>query len=99
LGAGRVQRLPWTAPSPPELAIAVEVRRFEKTSDNRVELEAQWTIADVRGKTERMRRQTRLSLPAGKSTQAAVASLSQALATLSQEIAGGVQRLAATVAR
>ena len=95
LGAGRVQRLPWTAPSPPELAVAVELRRFEKTSSGRAELEAHWTISEGRGATELVRRETRLSLPAGASTQAAVASLSQALVTLSREIAAAVQGLGA----
>jgi uncharacterized lipoprotein YmbA len=96
LGAGRIQRLPWTGPSPPELAVAVELRRFEKTSSGRVELEAHWTISQGRGVAQRLRRETRLSLPAGASTQAAVASLSQALVTLSREIAAGVLGLAPT---
>jgi uncharacterized lipoprotein YmbA len=96
LGAGRVQRLPWTMPTPPEVAVAVELRRFERTSSGRVELEAYWTISERQ--TERTRRQTRLSLPAGASTQAAVASMSEGLAGLSREIAAALQGMKATAA-
>jgi uncharacterized lipoprotein YmbA len=94
LGAGRVQRLPWTAPAPPAIAVAVELRRFERTAAGQVEVEADWTVSERRG-AGRVRRQTRLSLPAGASTQTAVASLSQALATLSREIANAVQQVTA----
>jgi len=90
LGAGRVQRLPWTASAPPAIAVAVELRRFDRTSGGQVEMEALWTISDGRA-TSRLRRETRLSLPAGATTQTAVATLSQALATLSREIATAVQ--------
>jgi uncharacterized lipoprotein YmbA len=89
LGPGRIQRLPWTGPSPPEMVVSVELRRFERTASGRVELEAHWAIAE--GQAERLRRETRLSLPAGTNTQAAVASLSEVLAGLSREIAAGVQ--------
>jgi uncharacterized lipoprotein YmbA len=93
LGPGRVQRLPWTAPSPPTIVVGVELRRFERTVAGQVEVEADWTVSE--GRRGRVRRQTRVSLPAGASTQTAVAALSQALATLSREIATAVQQVSA----
>jgi uncharacterized lipoprotein YmbA len=95
LGSSRVQHRPWTGPSPPDVVVSVEVRRFEKTSGGKVELAASWAIYDGTGETERLRRETRLSYAApGPSTQAAVASMSQAVAALSREIARGVLCLA-----
>jgi uncharacterized lipoprotein YmbA len=95
LGGGRVQRLPWTGPSPPNMVVSVEVRRFERTAAGRVELAARWVIRDGRGETEWLCRDTHLSYVAsGSRTQAAVASMSEAVAALSREIALGVQRLA-----
>jgi uncharacterized protein len=90
----RVRRRIWTVPSPPDLLVAVEVRRFEKTSAGKVELAARWTISDGKGESEQLRRETSLSYAAGPSTQAAVASMSAALAALSREIAADVRRLA-----
>jgi uncharacterized lipoprotein YmbA len=94
LGAGQVQRLPWTALTPPEAEVTVELRRFEKTSSGQVEVEALWTISDRRRAGEQTRRQSRFSLPAGASTEDAVASMSEGLATLSREIAAVLQPLA-----
>jgi uncharacterized lipoprotein YmbA len=94
LGRDRVQHLPWTGTSPPDLVVSVEVSRFEKTAGGNVELSARWMICDGRGE-KCLRRGTSLSyVISGKTTQAAVASMSQALTALSREIAGEVQRLA-----
>jgi uncharacterized lipoprotein YmbA len=95
LGRGRVQHMPWTGPSPPDLVVAVEVRRFERTSTGKVELAARWRILDGNGESERLCRETHVSYAtAGTSTQAAVASMSEGLAALSREIANGVRGLA-----
>jgi uncharacterized lipoprotein YmbA len=96
LGEERVARLPWTAPTPADLVLSIDLRRFEKTSRRTVELEATWKIADGRGGAVRVRRATRLSLAIGaEGTQAAVRSMSDALATLSREIATSLAPLAA----
>jgi uncharacterized lipoprotein YmbA len=94
LGRGRIRRGPWTGQTPPELAIAVDIRRFERTSGGQVELVADWAVSDGTAASERLHQQTRLILPAGKTTQAAVASLSRALAMLSREIAQGIEQVA-----
>jgi uncharacterized lipoprotein YmbA len=91
LGGRTVQRLPWTAAAPPEVAVSVEIRRFEKTAGGRVELAATWTIEE-RGDGARLRRDTSLSLAAGAGTQTAVAAMSDALAALSRQIAGELRR-------
>lgn len=84
---GRVQPLPWTDPAPPDLVVAVDVRRFEKTFRQTVELEAVWTISAGAGGVEHVRRTTRLSLPvAAAGTQAAVIAMSDALARMTREI-------------
>ncbi len=94
LKGSQVQPRPWTGPSPPDLVVSVEVRRFEKTWARRVELAAHWTIRDGSGKTERLQRETHLSYePPGPSTRAAVASMSTAVAALSREIARSVRCL------
>jgi uncharacterized lipoprotein YmbA len=95
LGGARVHHLPWTLAVPPDLVVAVEVRRFEPTAAGKVELAASWSIHDGRGENERLRRETRLSYPVGGSgPRAAVGSMSEALAALSREIAEGVRCLA-----
>jgi uncharacterized lipoprotein YmbA len=94
LGGSRVQHLPWSGESPPDLVVSVEVGRFEKTAGGHVELSARWMICDGRGE-KCLRRATSLSYVInGTTTQAAVASMSEALTALSREIAGEVQRLA-----
>jgi uncharacterized lipoprotein YmbA len=92
LGDGTVQRSPWTGAAPPEVAVSVEIRRFEKTSVRTVELAASWTIREGGSGTVRMRRDTSLSIATEASTQAAVVAMSDALAALSREIAGGLRQ-------
>jgi uncharacterized lipoprotein YmbA len=92
LGDRAVQRSPWTGAAPPEIVVTVEIRRFEKTSQARVELAATWTI-EAQADGARLRRETRLSLVTDTSTQAAVAVMSDALAALSRDIAGGMREV------
>ena len=95
LGDGGVQRLPWTAATPPTLIIAVEIRRFEKTSHRTVDLAAGWTIADGGTGAVRLRRDTTFSRETtAPGTQAAVTAMSDALATLSRDIAAGLLQIA-----
>jgi uncharacterized protein len=44
VGAERVQIYPWYAKAAPDLAVEVEVIRFEASSNDRVELAARWRI-------------------------------------------------------
>jgi uncharacterized lipoprotein YmbA len=94
LGEGTVQRSPWTGAAPPETAVSVEIRRFEKTSSGTVQLTATWTIREGSAGLVRLRRVTSLSFPSSGSTQAAVEGMSDALAALSREIAGGLRESA-----
>ena len=95
LGDGRVQRLPWTASTPPALVIAVEIRRFEKTSRRTVDFAAGWTIAEGGGGAVLMRRDTTLSREmTAPGTQVAVVAMSDALTALSRDIVAGLHQLA-----
>jgi uncharacterized lipoprotein YmbA len=94
LGEGRVQRRPWTGASPPVLVIDVEIRRFEKTAHQTVELVAAWEVVEGAG-TVRLRRNTKVTLAStSPTTRAAVTALSDALTVLSRDIARGVQQVA-----
>jgi uncharacterized lipoprotein YmbA len=97
LGDGGVQRLPWTGATPPTLIIAIEIRRFEKSSHRTVDLAADWTIAEGGNGAVRLRRDTTFSRETtAPGTQAAVTAMSDALAVLSRDIAAGVQQVAPT---
>jgi uncharacterized lipoprotein YmbA len=91
LGGARVAKAPWTGTAPPDVVVSVELRRFERTSNRTVELEAVWTIVGGGGGGVRARRDTRLALAVpSPSTGAAVTVMSDALASLSREIAAAL---------
>jgi uncharacterized protein len=93
LGDGTVQRAPWTRPSPPEIVVSIEIRRFEKTSRRTVELAASWTVAESGANGMPVRRETSLSLATDATTGSAVVAMSEALSALSRQIAGELRRV------
>jgi uncharacterized protein len=91
VGAERVQIYPWYAGAAPDLAVEVEVQRFEASADGRVDLVARW----------RIRRGSRLeALRSGESTLTGTAgaegpgvaaeALSRLLGDFSRELAQAI---------
>jgi len=91
LGAERVSGYPWPLDKKPLYQLEVEVLRFEVDTAQQAQLSARWSVRDS-GKKDAVRyRETRLSRPAAaRSTDAAVAALSDVLGEFSREIADAV---------
>jgi uncharacterized lipoprotein YmbA len=87
LQTDRIVTYPWERNQRPTYQVQVEVLRFEPNAVQRVELWARWTVFDNAKKIVTVR-ESHLSQPAGdKSTESAVAALSEVAADLSKEIA------------
>jgi uncharacterized protein len=81
---------PWERSQRPTYQVQMEVLRFEPNTEQVVELWVRWSITDNMKKTVTVK-ESYLSLPAkDKSTEAAVAALSEVVGTLSQEITASV---------
>jgi len=93
LGTDRIVGYPWVRPPAPDYAIAVDVSRFERTTDGGGELAARVTIHDRAGKVLERRDVRLVEHAPGGGEEDTVAALSTALAGLSREIAGSTQRL------
>ncbi len=92
LGAGRIASHPWPPSQRPELAVALDVSRFELDARGDALLDARWTLRDARTGAVLDARQTSLVEAAGGGgTDAGVEALSRALAGLSREIAAAVR--------
>lgn len=91
LGVERVSAYPWPIDKRPLYQVQVEVLRFEANTAHEVQLSARWSVRNT-GKNDAPRyRETRLSRPAkARSTDAAVAALSDALGDFSREIAEAI---------
>jgi len=92
LGGARVATAPFEPATRPDLAVDVEVQRFERVAGAGALLEARWTVRDVKAGTVVAQRQARLQQPARDGdAHAAVAALSRDVAALAAEIAGVVR--------
>jgi uncharacterized lipoprotein YmbA len=75
--------------------VEVEVLRFEANAAGDVQLSARWVVLETSKKAALKSGETLLSRqPAVKSTDAAVAALSETLADLSREIANAIGTIA-----
>ena len=92
LRAERIQGYPWPVDRKPLYQVEIEVLRFEADAAQQVQLAARWVVRNTSQKDAVRYHETRLSRAAkDRSTEAAVAALSEVLADLSREIAGVVQ--------
>lgn len=79
---------PWRRSRAPDYAVALDVARFEATSDGQAVLSARWRISDVASGDVLARRESFLTEPIPSAgTKGAVAALGRTLAELSDEIA------------
>lgn len=94
LRADRIALYPWPNGKKPSYQLAIEVLRFEVNSARDAQLWARWEVIDGSGKTPIGVKESRLKRPAkDRSTDAAVAALSETGADLSREIADAVQSI------
>jgi uncharacterized lipoprotein YmbA len=91
LQTDRIVTYPWERNQRPTYQVQVEVLRFEPNAEQRVELWARWTVFDNAKKIVTVR-ESHLSQPTGdKSTESAVAALSEVAGDLSKEIAAALR--------
>jgi uncharacterized lipoprotein YmbA len=94
LGTARIVAYPWRPSEAPDLAIAVELVHFERTTRGTVEVAARWTIGNGPGASPVVARSATIRRAfAGTDTRAAVAALSAGVAELSRQIAADVARV------
>jgi hypothetical protein len=92
LNTQQLEKYPWPVRSHVDYQIAIDVQRFETTSDGQSQLIARWTIKDSAGK-DLYASETRASAPVGPGETGASIALSDDLATLSREVAGRLSEL------
>jgi uncharacterized lipoprotein YmbA len=96
LGTERVSVYPWEFTKQPDLAVRLEVQRFEQTTGGMVNLSARWSIERGSDRTPLSTSETNLSKAiAGNDTRAAVSALSSVVGQLSVQIAAEIRRLSA----
>ncbi len=94
-GARRVALYPWAAAAPVDLAVAVDVLRFEPGAGDAVELVARWSVRDaVHGGVLAVRESRVVERVYGAGTGGQVAALSRALGVLAREIAATAREVA-----
>jgi uncharacterized lipoprotein YmbA len=94
LRAERISVYPWPLHKRPNYQVEIEVLRFEANAAQDVRLDARWAVLDGNKKHLMQYRESRLARSTnGRSTEAAVAALSEALGDLSREIAGVVSAI------
>jgi len=87
VGPTRLVLHPWYTSARPDVQVAVDVQRFERTAGGDVELVARWTVTPLGGRGAARSGESRIAEPAGGDMEAAVAAQSRALARLAAEIA------------
>jgi len=98
LGTPRVVLYPWVRTAHPDLAIDLEVLRFEPRANGDADVAAKWHLVRVADGAVLLGRTSQIDERAGSpDTDAAVAALSRALGTLSREIATAVREEQAAV--
>jgi uncharacterized lipoprotein YmbA len=83
---------PWQLSAAPDLAVRVEVLRFERTTKGTANLAVRWTLERGADRTPLLTEETRVTQPmVGKDANAAAAALSSAVTALSREIAAAIR--------
>lgn len=93
LNTQQIEKYPWPVRTHVDYQIAIDVQRFETTSDGQSELIARWIIKDGATGKDLYASETRASAPVGPGETGASAALSTDLGTLSREIAARVTEL------
>ncbi|HEX6767977.1 MAG TPA: PqiC family protein [Candidatus Binatia bacterium] len=94
LPVGRLVFFPWESTRSPAYQVEVEVLRFEANAAGDVEMSARWVVLETSKKLPLRSGETLLSRQrAVKSTDAAVAALSETLGDLSREIANAISAI------
>jgi uncharacterized lipoprotein YmbA len=95
LPINRLVFFPWESTRSPAYQVEVEVLRFEANAAGDVQLSARWLVLETSKKAALKSGETVLThQPATKSTDAAVAALSETLGDLSREIAKAIGTIA-----
>lgn len=90
-----IQTFPWPMASQPDLAVAIEVSRFEQGSANTVELNARWSVRSPRDGAVLAERDAALvETVNGPGTEDVVAAMSRATGELADEIAAALAQQA-----
>lgn len=82
----------------PTCELTVEVRRFEQSGPDHVELWARWVVRSDQDVVAADETRTRVAMP-GRDTNAMAAALSEAIARMATEIAGRVEKAELAAAR
>jgi uncharacterized lipoprotein YmbA len=91
LGSDQIIAYPWPIDQKPRYRVEIQVLRFESNSAGEAQLSARWAVIDDTGKEAPNLKESRLTRAAKeKSTDGAVAALSETVADLSWEIAQAV---------
>ena len=95
LPINRLVFFPWESTRSPAYQVEVEVIRFEANVAGDVQMSARWVVLETSKKAALKSGETlRVRQPPAKSTDAAVAALSETLADLSREIANAIGTIA-----
>lgn len=90
-----IRAFPWPISSQPDLAVSIEVSRFERTPGDAVELHARFGVRDPREGTVLVDRDVALVEPVtGPGTEDVVAAMSRAAGALSDRIAAEIAQQA-----
>ena len=91
----RLLRYPWQSNQRPAYQLEIEILRFEPDAGQEVQLSARWAVIDTSNKQSRVAKESQFARQAkAKSSEAAVAAMSEALGDLSREIADAVGAVA-----
>jgi uncharacterized lipoprotein YmbA len=93
LGTERISAYPWDPKAPPDLAVKMELLKFQRTTKGTAEIAARWSIERGADRAPVSTKETSISQPIrGTDSRAAVAALSAALCELSRQIATDIRR-------
>jgi len=91
----RIARYPWQNNQRPAYQVEIEILRFEPNPGQEVQLRARWAVIDADTKQARVAKESHFTRHVKtKSSEAAVAAMSEALGDLSREIADAVGAVA-----
>jgi uncharacterized protein len=92
LPRSQITTYPWYGDRLPDVQVLVDVRRFDASTEGLAQLEASWSIIDLKNQTASYSTTSAVSQSAGRANEAdAVAALSRAIADFSNQIAARVR--------
>lgn len=92
LPKSQITTYPWYGDRLPDFQVLVDVRRFDASTEGLAQLEASWTIIDLRNQTALYSTASAVRQSAGRANQGdAVAALSRTIADFSSQIAARVR--------